>query len=620
MNEYMIPITAEEIRRLGWERPDIVLVSGDAFADHPSFAMAILGRVLQAEGWKVAVLPQPAWENCKDFRRFGKPRLFFGVSAGNMDSMINKYTHNRKIRSEDAFTPGGRPGCRPDRATIIYAQRCREAYPDVPIAIGGIEATMRRFAHYDYWSEKVRKSILLDSKADILLYGMGEHNIAELAKRLDSGEDIRQIRNMRGTAYPLGAKETAELSALTADLQAGNTENAKIKELTSRIAPLAESCGLEMLPSAGEVAGDRTRFSQATREIYLNHNPYCAKVLAQKSDGKCVVQNPPCLPLATEEMDRIYDLPYTKKQHPAYKEPIPALETVRDSIIIHRGCFGGCSFCSLTLHQGHFIQTRSEKSILKEASALLATPGHKGYISDLGAPSANMYAMGGKNREICKKCRRQSCLCPEICKNLNTDFSPLLRLLEKTRNLPKLKKAFIASGIRMDLSLRCPEYIREIASRHTSGQLKVAPEHISPEVLAVMNKPKAEILDEFTAKFKEFSKKAGKEQYLVHYFISAHPGSTLQNTIELAIYLKKHNIRPQQINDFLPAPMELSTSIYFTGLDPFTMKPVYVPKKELERKMQRALIQYFKPENRNLVMRALREAGRPELIRVFYGR
>ena len=590
---YMIPITPEEIKKLGWAQPDIVLVSGDAFADHPSFAMAVLARVLQAEGFKAAVLPQPAWENCSDFRKFGKPRLFFGVSAGNMDSMINKYTHNRKPRSEDAFTPGGKPGMRPDRATIIYAQRCREAYPDIPIVIGGIEATMRRFAHYDYWSDKVRKSILLDSKADLLLYGMGEKNIAELARRLDKGEKISQIRDMRGSVYPLGAKEASEIE----------------KKLPKAV----------ILPTAGEAAGDRRKFSEATREIYLNSNPFCAKTLIQKSDSKAIVQNPPCLPLSTEEMDRIYDLPYTKKQHPSYKEPIPALETVKDSIIIHRGCFGGCSFCSLTLHQGHFIQTRSEASILREAEKLLSTPRHKGYISDLGAPSANMYNLGGKNKEICKQCRRLSCLCPSICSNLNTDFTALLRLMRKASSLPKVKKVFIASGIRMDLSLCCEEYIREIAMNHTSGQLKVAPEHISPEVLSVMNKPPVKVLDEFTAKFKAASKKAGKEQYLVHYFISAHPGSTLQNTIDLAIYLKEHNIRPQQINDFLPAPMELSTSIYYTGLDPFTMKPVYVPKKELERKMQRALIQYFKPENRNLVIRALREAGRTNLIRKILG-
>ncbi|MBP5287038.1 MAG: YgiQ family radical SAM protein [Elusimicrobiales bacterium] len=589
--DYFIPVTVAEIKKLGWDRPDIVLVSGDAFVDHPSFAMAVLGRVLQANGFRVAVLAQPAWENCTDFRKFGRPRLFFGVSAGNMDSMINKYTHNRKIRSEDAFTPGGRPGRRPDRATIIYSQRCREAYPDVPLVIGGIEATMRRFAHYDYWSDKVRKSILLDSKADLLMYGMGEKNIVELAKRLDAGEDIKHIRNMRGTMYPLGAKETASL----------NMPDAVI------------------LPSAGEVAGDRRKFSEATREIYLNYNPYCSKVLVQKSDGKAVVQNPPSLPLTTEEMDAIYDLPYTKRAHPSYKEPVPALETVKDSIIIHRGCFGGCSFCSLTLHQGHFIQTRSQASILKEAEALLNTPRHKGYISDLGAPSANMYDMHGRKKEVCKICRRLSCLCPEICPNLNTDFTALLKLMRKVSTLPNLRRVFIASGIRMDLSLCCGEYIREIAAKHTSGQLKVAPEHISPEVLKIMNKPPVKVLDEFTEKFKDASRKAGKEQYLVHYFISAHPGSTLKNTAELALYLKEHNIRPQQINDFLPAPMELSTSIYYTGLDPFTMEPVYVPKKELERKMQRALIQYFKPENRGLVIRALNEIGRPDLIRKILG-
>lgn len=589
--DYFIPVTVAEIKKLGWDRPDIVLVSGDAFVDHPSFAMAVLGRVLQANGFRVAVLAQPAWENCTDFRKFGRPRLFFGVSAGNMDSMINKYTHNRKIRSEDAFTPGGRPGRRPDRATIIYSQRCREAYPDVPLVIGGIEATMRRFAHYDYWSDKVRKSILLDSKADLLMYGMGEKNIVELAKRLDAGEDIKHIRDMRGTMYPLGAKETASL----------NMPDAVI------------------LPSAGEVAGDRRKFSEATREIYLNYNPYCSKVLVQKSDGKAVVQNPPSLPLTTEEMDAIYDLPYAKRAHPSYKEPVPALETVKDSIIIHRGCFGGCSFCSLTLHQGHFIQTRSQASILKEAEALLNTPRHKGYISDLGAPSANMYDMHGRKKEVCKICRRLSCLCPEICPNLNTDFTALLKLMRKVSALPKLRRVFIASGIRMDLSLCCGEYIREIAAKHTSGQLKVAPEHISPEVLKIMNKPPVKVLDEFTEKFKDASRKAGKEQYLVHYFISAHPGSTLKNTAELALYLKEHNIRPQQINDFLPAPMELSTSIYYTGLDPFTMEPVYVPKKELERKMQRALIQYFKPENRGLVIRALNEIGRPDLIRKILG-
>lgn len=591
MNNYQIPITAEEMKKLGWEIPDVVLISGDAFVDHPSFAAAILSRVLQSKGYKVAVIPQPAWDNCEDFKRFGKPRLFFGVSAGNMDSMINKYTHNKKIRSEDAFSEGGQAGMRPDRATIIYSQRCREAYPDAPLVIGGIEATMRRFGHYDFWSDKVRKSILLDSKADLMVYGMGEKPICEIAKRLNAGESIKEIRDMRGTMYALGAKETSEL----------NIPNSIV------------------LPSAGEVASDRVKFSDATRIIYLNSNPYNAAILIQKSDGKAVVQNPPSMPLTTQEMDEIYNLPFTKKAHPHYKKPIPALETVKDSVIIHRGCFGGCSFCSLTLHQGHFIQVRSEESILKETQNLLNSPNHSRIISDLGAPSANMYKMSGKDKNICRNCKRLSCLCPTICANLNTDFTALLELMKKVRSLKNLKRAFIASGIRMDLALCCDKYISEIAQWHTSGQLKVAPEHISKEVLEIMNKPQVETFNKFTDKFMAASKKAGKEQYLVHYFISAHPGSTLKNTAELAVYLKEHKIRPQQINDFLPAPMELSTSIYYTGLDPFTMKPVYVPKKELERKMQRALIQYFKPENRALVIRALQEIHRPDLIRKILG-
>ena len=583
----MLPITPEETRRLGWDYVDVVLVSGDAFVDHPSFAAAILGRVLQAEGLRVAILPQPRWDNCADFRRFGKPRLFFGVSAGNMDSMINKYTHNRKIRSTDEFSPGGQAGLRPDRATMIYAQRCREAYPEAPVVIGGIEATMRRFAHYDYWSDKVRKSVLLDSKADLLVYGMGERQIREIASRLNSGDTILNLRDIRGTAYPLGARETAALAIPDAI----------------------------MLPTAGEVAGDRRKFSEATRMIYEESNPHNAKVLVQKSEGRAVVQNPPALPLTTAEMDAVYGLPFTKRAHPSYKEPIPALETIKDSIVIHRGCFGGCAFCSLTLHQGRFIQSRSVESVEKEAAALLRTPRHPGNISDLGAPSANMYRMAGRNPEACRACHKISCLYPGICPNLNTDHKPVLDLMRRIRGLKGLKKAFVASGIRMDLALCSDEYISEIAKYHTGGLLKVAPEHISPKVLAVMRKPPVETFIEFTKKFVEASRKAGKEQYLVHYFISAHPGSTLEDMAELAVFLKDRGIRPQQINDFLPAPMELATSIYFTGLDPFTLEPVYVAKKETERRMQRALLQYYKPENRGLIVRALKEIRRPDLIK-----
>jgi len=580
-----LPATPEEVKRLGWDAVDVVLVTGDAYVDHPSFAMALLGRVLEAEGLRVAILAQPRWDSAADFKKFGRPRLFFGVSAGNMDSMINKYTHNRKVRSSDDFTPAGRAGLRPDRATIIYSQRCREAYPDAPLVIGGIEATMRRFAHYDYWSDKVRRSVLLDSKADLLVYGMGERQAREIAARLKAGEKIGTLRDIRGTAYPLGARETAELNVP----------------------------GALELPSAGEAAGDRVKFSLATRLIYENSNPFNAAVLVQKSEGKAVVQNPPALPLTTPEMDAVYGLPFTKRAHPSYKEPVPALEMIKDSIVIHRGCFGGCAFCSLTLHQGRFIQSRSPESVEKEAAELLKTPRHPGNISDLGAPSANMYEMRGKDMEVCKACKKLSCVHPVICPNLNTDHKPLLALMRRVRALKGLKRAFVASGIRMDLALKCGEYISEIARFHTGGQLKVAPEHISPEVLSVMKKPSVEVFKEFAAKFLSESRKAGKEQYLVLYFISAHPGSTLEDMAELAVFLRERNIRPQQINDFLPAPMELATSIYFTGLDPFTLEPVYVPKKETERRMQRALLQYYKPENRPLILKALREINRPDL-------
>jgi uncharacterized radical SAM protein YgiQ len=582
-----LPATQQEVKALGWDQVDVVLVTGDAYVDHPSFAMALVGRVLEAEGLRVAILAQPRWDNCEDFRKFGKPRLFFGVSAGNMDSMINKYTHNRKVRSSDDFSPGGRAGLRPDRATIIYSQRCREAYPEAPVIIGGIEATMRRFAHYDYWSDKVRKSVLLDSKADLLVYGMGERQIREIASRLNSGDTIPDLRNIRGTAYPLGAKETTAL-ALPGSLE---------------------------LPTAGEVSGDRVKFSLATRLIYENSNPYNAAVLVQKSEGKAVVQNPPALPLTTTEMDAVYGLPFTKRAHPSYKEPVPALEMIKDSIVIHRGCFGGCSFCSLTLHQGRFIQERSPESVEKEARALLAAPRHPGNISDLGAPSANMYGLHGRDMKVCEACKKLSCVHPVICPNLGTDHKPLLALMRRIRALKGLKKAFVASGIRMDLALKCGEYISEIARFHTGGQLKVAPEHSSPQVLSVMKKPSIEVFKEFADKFLAESKKAGKEQYLVLYFISAHPGSTLADMAELAVFLKERNIRPQQINDFLPAPMEYATSIYFTGLDPFTLEPVYVPKKETERRLQRALLQYYKPENRSLVLQALREIKRPDLIK-----
>ena len=586
-----LPITPEEIKTRGWDSVDIVLVTGDAYVDHPSFAMAIIGRVLEAAGCRVAILSQPDWTSAEDFKKFGKPRLFFGVAAGNMDSMINKYTHNRRIRSNDDYSPGGRAGLRPDRATVIYSQRAREAYPDVPVVLGGIEASMRRFAHYDYWSDKVRKSVLLDSKADLLVYGMGEAPVLEIAARLRAGTPAGEIRNVRGTAYILGQTEAKTLSL----------ENSAV------------------IPSFEEVACDRFKFSNATRMIHEEANPYCARTLIQFSDTRAVVQNPPALPLSTEELDRIYGLPYLKKQHPHYKEPIPAFETVKDSIVIHRGCFGGCAFCSLGLHQGKFIQSRSCGSVVSEAAKLVAEKNSTRFISDLGAPSANMYAMGGADGKLCEKCKRPSCLYPAICANLSTGHQPLLALLREVRKIKDLKKAFVASGIRMDLALRCGEYINEIAAHHTSGQLKVAPEHSQPGVLAKMRKPASAVFLEFAGQFLAASAKAGKEQYLVPYFISAHPGATLEDAAELAVFLKAHRYRPLQINDFLPAPMDIASSMYYTGLDPFTLEPVYSAKKETERRLHRALLQYFKPENRPLIMKALKQINRMDLARKILG-
>jgi len=580
-------MTPEELAARNWDRVDVVIVTGDAYVDHPSFAMAVIGRVLEGAGYRVAILAQPKWTSAEDFRRFGKPRLFFGISAGNMDSMINKYTHNRRIRSDDDYSPGGRAGLRPDRASIIYSHRAREAYPDTPIILGGIEASMRRFAHYDYWSDKVRKSILLDAKADLLIYGMGEKPVLEVAGLLKNGAPVKEIRGVRGTAYPVGQNEANALKFPDA----------------------------AVLPSFETAAGDRVKFSIATRMMHEEANPYCARPLIQFSDTRAVIQNPPSLPLTTEEMDRIYGLPYTRERHPSYREPVPALETVKNSVIIHRGCFGGCAFCSLGLHQGKFIQSRSAGSVLGEAGRLAGEPGFAGFISDLGAPSANMYRMAGLAKDLCGQCRKPSCLHPSICQNLNTDHAPLLELLRAVRKIRGLKKAFVASGIRMDLALRCGEYIEEIASSHTSGQLKVAPEHSRPGVLEKMRKPEIGIFLEFAEQFRRASSKAGKEQYLVPYFISAHPGATLEDAAELAVFLKAHGYRPLQINDFLPAPMDIASSMYYTGLDPFTLEPVFSEKKETERRMHRALLQYFKPENRPLIMKALKRINRTDLIR-----
>lgn len=578
-----LPMTAQEARERGWDEVDIVFVTGDAYVDHPSFAMAILGRVLEAAGFRIGIVSQPDWHSCADWQRFGRPRLFYAISAGNMDSMINHYTANRKVRNDDAYSPGGKIGLRPDRATLSYCQRAREAYKGVPVIAGGVEASLRRLAHYDYWSDKVRRSILLDSKADLVVFGMGENAIVEMAQRLANGESVKQLRDMRGVAYALGASETPPEDAL-------------------------------QLPSFEDVSSDKLLFAEATRIIHQETNPYNARRLLQQHGTQAVVVNPPQLPISEEAMDRIYGLPYTRRPHPSYAEPIPAYEMIKDSVTIMRGCFGGCTFCSITAHQGRAIQSRSKESILGEISQMAQSKAFKGTVSDIGGPTANMYQMRCTRPEVEAKCRRQSCVHPKICKLLGVDHQPVIDLMREARKVPGVKKVLVASGVRMDLARLSPEYIRELTQHHVGGHLKVAPEHVDPDVLFKMRKPANDDFEYFTDVFKDESKAAGKKQYLIPYFIASHPGSDIDAMINLAVFLKRNGYKPDQVQDFIPAPLDVATTMYYTGIDPFTQKPVYIAKGLRDRKMQRALMQFFKPENYFEVREALRQAGRTDLI------
>ncbi|QDS87355.1 hypothetical protein EC9_15330 [Rosistilla ulvae] len=576
-------MTAKEAKQRGWDEIDIVFVTGDAYVDHPSFAMAILGRVLEAAGFRIGIVSQPDWQSCEDWRRFGRPRLFYAISAGNMDSMINHYTAGRKVRNDDAYSPGGKIGTRPDRATLSYCHRAREAYKGVPVIAGGVEASLRRLAHYDYWGDNVRKSILLDSKADLVAFGMGEDAIVEIARRLDQGESVKDLRDMRGIAYVAGASETPPEDAIT-------------------------------LPSFEEVFSDKTAFAEATRIIHNETNPLNARRLVQYHGNQAVVVNPPPLPITQDSMDRIYGLPYTRKSHPSYREPIPAFEMIKNSVTIMRGCFGGCTFCSITAHQGRVIQSRSQKSILGELQELGADPKFKGTVSDIGGPTANMYQMQCSRPEVEAVCRRQSCVHPKVCKLLGTDHGPLIQLMRDSRNVPGVKKVLVASGIRMDLARLSPTYIKELAEHHVGGLLKVAPEHSDPGVLNYMRKPSGDDFEAFTEQFNKSSKKAGKKQYLVPYYIASHPGSDLDAMIDLAVFLKRNGYRPDQVQDFIPAPLDVATTMYYTGLDPFTKKPIFTARKLRDRKMQRALMQFFKPANYFEVRQALQETGRHDLI------
>jgi uncharacterized radical SAM protein YgiQ len=589
----------------GWDAVDVVFVTGDAYVDHPSFAMAILHRVLEQAGFRVAMLSQPDWRSCDPWRQFGRPRLFFAVSAGNMDSMINHYTANKKVRNDDAYSPGGRIGLRPDRSTLVYCQRAREAFSGVPVIAGGVEASLRRLAHYDYWSDTVKRSILLDAKADLLVYGMGEHSIVAIAQRLAAGHTVRDLRDLRGVTYVLGASE-----ARNAGFGVRDTDRAGGLEVAGRIPHPALT-----LPSFEQVRDDKHAFAEATRLIHSNTNPFNAAALIQFHDRQVVVQNPPAYPLTQEEMDAVYDLPFTRRPHPSYTDPVPAHEMIKDSVTILRGCFGGCTFCSITAHQGRIIQSRSKESVLKEVRNLTADPEFKGVISDIGGATANMYTMRCTRPEVEARCKRLSCVHPTICKLLGTDHGPLIDLMKEVREQPGIRKVFVSSGIRMDLAQLSPEYVAELARYHTGGRLKVAPEHTDPTVLDLMKKPTIDNFGGFAAQFQEASAEAGKpRQQIVPYFIASHPGSDLNAMIDLALYLKRNGYRPDQVQDFIPAPLDIATCMYYTGLDPFTKKPVQSAKNLRDRKLQRALMQFFKPENYFEVREALIQAGRGDLI------
>ncbi len=584
MANRFLPVTKEDMTELGWDYYDFLFISADAYVDHPSFGVAILSRLLEKEGYRVCILPQPDYKSTKDFVKLGRPRLGVLISGGVIDSMVNHYTAAKKRRSEDAYSPGGKAGVRPDRATIVYANRVREAFGKIPLIIGGTEASLRRFAHYDYWSDSVRRSIIFDSQADYISYGMGERSIVELANMLAQGIEPKYGKIPDGICY---VAEELPKNALE-------------------------------LPSFEEVKEDKKAYALATKMEYEEQDPFRGKTLAQKHGDKYIVQTPMSKPLTEAEMDRVYALPYTREYHPMYEKDggIPAIEEVKFSVTSSRGCFGNCSFCAITFHQGRIVQTRSHASILNEVKRMTWMPDFKGYIHDVGGPTANFRFPSCEKQLKYGTCKDKQCLYPDVCKNAKVDHTDYLSLLRKIRAVDKVKKVFIRSGIRYDYLIKDnnDEFFYELCKHHVSGQLKVAPEHISSKVLYYMGKPGLNVYQKFCDKFAQVNKELGKEQYLVPYLMSSHPGSTLKEAIELAVYLKRNNIRPQQVQDFYPTPGTLSTAMFYTGLDPRTMKSVYVPRTYEEKAMQRALLQSSKPENYQLVKKALIQAGRRDLI------
>lgn len=583
-----LPVSKKDMHDRGIEQLDFVLVTGDAYIDHPSFGTAIIGRVLERAGYKVGILSQPEWKDCKSFKSLGKPRLAFLIGSGNIDSMVNHYTVSKRRRKSDAYTPGGQAGKRPDRAVIVYAQRAREAYKDVPIIIGGIEASLRRLAHYDYWDNKVRRSILLDSKADLLMYGMGEKSVVEIADALDSGIEVKHLGYIRGTVY-----KTSSLENIYDDYI--------------------------VLPSYKEVTQSKEKYAMSFNIQSKNIDPYTAKILVEDYDGMKVVQNPPAYPLSQLELDSIYHLPFEYKEHPMYHSigEIPALSEIQFSITSNRGCFGSCNFCALTFHQGRIVQGRSKQSMIEEAKKMTLMSDFKGYIHDVGGPTANFSKPPCKKSSEKGTCNNKYCLHPTPCKNLEVDHHEYMETLKELRSLPKVKKVFIRSGIRYDYLLsdkNRKKILKDICEHYVSGQLRVAPEHISNHVLDYMGKPRKEVYEKFLEGFYKESENLGKKQYVVPYFMSSHPGSSLEDAIELALYLKKIHYIPEQVQDFYPTPATLSTCMYYTELDPRTMKRLYVPKTKEEKGMQRALLQYNKKENYDLVYKALIKAKRTDLI------
>ena len=605
-----LPMTIEEMQEKGWHQPDFVLITGDAYVDHPSFGTAIIGRVLERHGYKVAILAQPDWKKPDDFRRFGKPRLGFLINGGNVDSMVNHFSVFKHRRKTDSYSPGGKPGMRPDRAVIVYSGRAREAYKDVPIILGGIEASLRRFAHYDYWDDTVRRSILMDSKADLLIYGMGERAVVEIAEALDSGIEVKDISWIKGTVY----KETNHL------LKEGTTETAFVAERFGDRDTL-------LLPSFNDITqgnNAKKNYARSFSMQYRNNDWINGKRLVEKYDKTVyVVQNPPQEPLSTVELDDVYELPYEGTWHPIYDKDggVPAIEEVKFSITANRGCFGGCSFCALTYHQGREVRGRSRESIVREAVRLTQKKDFKGYIHDVGGPTANFRKAACKKQDKSGVCRDKDCMYPRPCSLMEIDHSEYLELLREVRSLEGVKKVFIRSGLRYDYLLagQDNEFLEELCKHHVSGTLKVAPEHISNRVLAKMRKPPKEVFLDFSKKYQQMNEKLGLKQYLIPYFISSHPGSTLEDAIELALFLKKSGFIPDQVQDFYPTPGTLSTCMYHTGLDPFTGEAVYIPKDPEEKRMQRALMHFNKRENRELVLKALKTAGREELIPVLLG-